>query len=75
MQSFLESQMANFRCNSNGTIISFTNEDDIAGLRKHEGYTEVLDEKANETKTTIQEPAPEEKRQVLIRRGRPPKGN
>ncbi len=32
-----------FRCNRSGNTVSFTNENDIAGLRKHEGYTEVGD--------------------------------
>ncbi len=31
-----------FRCKRSGNTVSFTHEDDIAGLRKHEGYEEVV---------------------------------
>ncbi len=31
-----------FRCKRSGNTVSFANEDDIAGLRKHEGYVEVV---------------------------------
>lgn len=33
--------MVTFRCKRSGNTVSFTNENDIAGLRKHEGYEEV----------------------------------
>lgn len=32
-----------FRCKRSGNVVKFTNENDIAGLRKHEGYEEVID--------------------------------
>ena len=32
-----------FRCVRSGNTVSFTNENDIAGMRKHEGYVEVTD--------------------------------
>lgn len=34
--------MKTFRCKRSGNTVSFTNENDIAGLRKHEGYEEVI---------------------------------
>lgn len=33
-----------FQCKRSGNFVSFTNENDIAGLRKHEGYNEVIRE-------------------------------
>ncbi len=30
-----------FRCKRSGNVVSFTNENDISGMRKHEGYEEV----------------------------------
>jgi hypothetical protein len=30
-----------FKCKRSGNIVSFSNENDIAGLRKHEGYDEI----------------------------------
>lgn len=30
-----------FQCKRSGNFVSFVNENDIAGLRKHEGYVEV----------------------------------
>lgn len=63
--------MTTFRCNRSGNTVSFTNENDIEGLRKHEGYTEVKDAETTETvKTEPQSPSTQE---VLKRRGRPPK--
>lgn len=35
--------MATFRCKRSGNTVSFTNENDIEGLRVHEGYEEVLE--------------------------------
>ena len=32
-----------FRCKRSGNLVSFVNQGDIDGLRKHEGYTEVID--------------------------------
>lgn len=36
--------MATFQCKLSGNRVSFSNEDDIRGLREHEYYTEVFDE-------------------------------
>lgn len=36
--------MVTFKCKRSGNTVSFTNENDIAGLRKHEGYSEVKEE-------------------------------
>lgn len=64
--------MATFRCKRSGNTVSFTNPDDIKGLRAHEGYEEINHE--THEKIEVQSP-PEETRQVLIqvpkKRGRP----
>lgn len=57
-----------FRCKRSGNVVKFTNENDIAGLRKHEGYEEVKDE-AIET-IEIEKTTPKE---VLKKLGRPAK--
>jgi hypothetical protein len=54
-----------FQCKRSGNFISFTNENDIAGLRKHEGYKEVVDEIEDEE---VQAPTKE-----VLKRGRPAK--
>ena len=33
-----------FKCKRSGNLVSFTNENDIEQLRKHEGYSEVKHE-------------------------------
>ena len=33
--------MVIFRCKRSGNTVNFSNENDIAGMRKHEGYEEV----------------------------------
>jgi len=35
--------MATFQCKQSGNRVSFSNEDDIRGLREHEYYFEVFD--------------------------------
>jgi len=35
--------MAVFQCKRSGNRVSFSNEDDIRGLRCHEGYVEIVD--------------------------------
>lgn len=51
--------MVTFRCKRSGNTVSFTNPDDIAQLRIHEGYEEV---KNGETKeTTNADERPDEK--------------
>lgn len=42
-----------FKCKRSGNLISFSNENDIAGLRKHEGYTEVVDTEIKPQKETL----------------------
>jgi hypothetical protein len=32
-----------FKCRRSGNCVRFSNENDIAGMRKHEGYEEVID--------------------------------
>jgi len=60
-----------FRCNRSGNTVSFINDGDIEGLRKHEGYTEVKDAQATETVQVESSETPT--KEVLKRRGRPPK--
>jgi len=52
-----------FRCIRSGNTVSFTNENDIKGLREHEGYVEVTD--AETTKTVKIEPPKETSKEVL----------
>jgi len=61
--------MITFRCKRSGNCVSFVNEGDIEGLRKHEGYTEVKDAETTETVKT--EPHSPPAQEVLKRRGRP----
>ncbi len=56
-----------FRCKRSGNVVSFTNENDIEQLRKHEGYEEVKDQSAVPTEQPSQD--------TLKPRGRPRKGN
>ncbi len=62
--------MATFRCKRSGNTVSFSNENDIEQLRKHEGYEEVK----HETKEANEEVKDSDEKEVLKRRGRPPKG-
>jgi hypothetical protein len=66
-------KVVTFICKRSGNTVSFTNENDIAGLRNHEGYTELKEQ--NETTPT--EKAPETiktpSKEVLKNRGRPRK--
>lgn len=60
-----------FRCLRSGNCVSFSNENDIAGLRKHEGYIEVKENGNEEIKESkIPEDAGKE---VLKKVGRPKK--
>ena len=62
-----------FKCVRSGNFVSFTNEDDIAGLRKHEGYIEVKDAQAAETVQAV--PIQATPKEVLsLKRNRPAKG-
>ena len=62
--------MATFRCIRSGNVVSFHNQDDILGLRKHEGYMEIKDETSTDAPVEVPQ-AP--KAQVLKQRGRPRK--
>ena len=62
--------IVSFRCIRSGNVVSFHNQDDILGLRKHEGYMEIKDE-TNVNEAVKVEEAP--KAQVLKQRGRPRK--
>lgn len=56
-----------FICKRSGNRVSFTNENDIAGLRKHEGYMEDIQNAVKEEiQTTPQEV-------LTSKRGRPAK--
>lgn len=58
--------MVTFRCKRSGNLVSFTAPEDIEGLRKHEGYEEVIEQKKEEDPiATI----------VVKARGRPKKTN
>lgn len=77
--------MTQFRCKRSGNLVSFTNEDDIKGLRKHEGYTEVIENVEVKTTENANENAPHEenaheeirprvlKIPIIKKRGRPTK--
>jgi hypothetical protein len=54
-----------FKCKRSGNFVSFTNENDIAGLRKHEGYDEVI-ENGNQ-----EEVQASPKEVLTLKRGRP----
>ena len=78
--------MAKFRCKRSGNCVSFTNEDDIRGLRVHEGYEEVFDtpvekpverevihEEVKSTSSEASKQAVSTEAKVLKQRGRPKK--
>lgn len=51
-----------FRCKRSGNLVSFSNENDIAGLRKHESYDEVIENAVQEVKAAT--PAEEVRKRV-----------
>ncbi len=61
-----------FRCKRSGNTVSFSNEDDIAALRKHESYTEVSPEQAQPTTPETQLPEFLAPQTEIKRRGRRP---
>lgn len=63
--------MTTFKCKRSGNFVSFSNVNDVEGLRKHEGYEEVHAEtiKTIETKS----PKTTTKEVLTLRKGRPPK--
>lgn len=64
-----------FRCKRSGNTVSFTDEADIAGLRTHDGYEEVKDEKieAKEESHTVGRTKEKEVLKTTVKRGRPAK--
>lgn len=58
--------MVTFRCKRSGNLVSFTAPEDIDGLRKHEGYEEVIEPKKEEDPIATV---------VVKARGRPKKTN
>lgn len=72
--------MVTFRCKRSGNTVSFDNPDDIAQLRVHESYEEVIEndvrQNANEEREAPQGKDAERKnadapKKVVKRRGRP----
>lgn len=45
-------QKVTFKCIRSGNLVSFVNENDIAGLRSHEGYVEVKEVPPEPAKAT-----------------------
>lgn len=63
--------MTTFKCKRSGNFVSFSNVNDVEGLRKHEGYEEVH---AETIKTIeVQSPKTTTKEVLTLRKGRPPK--
>lgn len=62
-----------FRCVRSGNTVSFTNLDDIAGMRKHEGYVEVTDATPVVQKPDLPSFLQNSDVPVVKRRGRPAK--
>lgn len=54
-----------FKCIRSGNTVSFSNADDIAGLRKHEGYIEVSNVETPKAIQTVTVEAPQ--KEVLKR--------
>lgn len=68
--------MAVFRCKRSGNTITMMNENDIIGLRQHEGYEEVLEQGVDHgMQEKRQEAAPQVRPMVIsvAKRGRPRK--
>ncbi len=63
--------MTTFKCKRSGNFVSFSNVNDVEGLRKHEGYEEV---DAETIKTIeVQSPKAPAKEVLTLKRGRPVK--
>lgn len=56
--------MTKFQCIRSGNFVSFSNPNDIEGMRKHEGYREVKDD-AQTTETVKTEPQSAPVKEVL----------
>lgn len=61
-----------FRCIRSGNTVSFTNSDDIEGLRKHEGYVEVKDAQADKAVEVRPQEAPVKKMLKIKPKGEMP---
>ena len=69
--------MAVFRCKRSGNSVSFHDLNDIASMRMHEGYEEILNEgekRQEAPKEVLIKAFNVPVMQVQKRRGRPPKG-
>lgn len=62
--------MVKFQCLRSGNTVSFSNENDIEGMRKHESYREIHNEKEAIKEVAVENPDAEK---VLKRLGRPRK--
>ena len=51
--------MVKFKCVRSGNTVSFSNEDDIKGLRSHEGYVELKETEDGLQEIQRQEAAPQ----------------
>lgn len=61
-----------FRCIRSGNTVSFTNENDIEGMRKHEGYVEVKDVETPKTVEIEPQKAPTKEVLKLKRKAQVP---
>ena len=64
--------MTTFKCKRSGNFVSFSNVNDVEGMRKHEGYVEVTDVEAPKA-IEVQSPEAPTKEVLTLRKGRPPK--
>lgn len=60
-------KVVKFQCLRSGNSVSFSDENDINSMRKHEGYKEIKDGLQEEIK------APTEEVTLVVKRGRPKK--
>jgi hypothetical protein len=58
-------QKVTFQCKRSGNFVSFTNENDVAGLRKHEGYNEVIEDKEVEA-LPVEKPLSLKKQKTVV---------
>ena len=58
-----------FKCIRSGNLVSFTLQGDIDGMRKHEGYKEVLDVEAPKTIQAVSVSTPD-KEVLTLKSGR-----
>jgi len=66
--------MVTFRCKRSGNTVSFLLPSDIEGMRKHEGYEEVIEhEKAKTEESRVGDPSESKEVKVLKKRGPKPR--